>query len=175
MAHNVALYRGGGSIAIVGAARSGIIVGRHPTDIGVRVIASNKSNLGPTPKSLTFSLESAGDVARIAWGQECDLTANDIMAHSVGKQSAGEQAAEAIRELLAAGALPSNELDAAVKTMGYGAHAIKAGRSAAGVKASKEGFSGGWILQLPGVGDSVESGGHQDRSPDEDVGPPPGQ
>ena len=45
------LYRGGGSIGIIGAARSGLIVGPHPEDEEQRVLASQKHNLSTPGES----------------------------------------------------------------------------------------------------------------------------
>ena len=50
------LYRGGGSIGIVGAARAGLLVAPDPDDPERRVLASVKSNLGPAPESLAYRL-----------------------------------------------------------------------------------------------------------------------
>src|SRR5215213_10043991 len=48
-----ALYRGGGSIGIIGAARSGMLVEQHPDDEDLRVLAMVKSNLAEQAPSLT--------------------------------------------------------------------------------------------------------------------------
>ncbi len=63
------MYRGGGSIGIVGAARAGMLVARDPDDDNVRVLASTKSNLGPEPEALTYQLVDANahGVARVRW------------------------------------------------------------------------------------------------------------
>ena len=56
------VYLGGGSIGIVGAARAGFMVtgyGDCPDD--VRILASVKSNLADTPKSLAYRLVGAND------------------------------------------------------------------------------------------------------------------
>src|SRR5438094_119722 len=52
------LYRGGGSIAFIGAARSGLLIARDPDDStgARRVLASTKSNLGPPPPALAYHL-----------------------------------------------------------------------------------------------------------------------
>ena len=54
-----ALYRGGGSIGIIGAARAGLLVAPDPDDPTgqQRIIAVTKNNLGPPPPSLAFRLE----------------------------------------------------------------------------------------------------------------------
>jgi hypothetical protein len=64
------LYRGGGSIGIIGAARSGLLVARDPDDpTGTRrVLASTKCNLTVAPPALAFHLESVPTgVARVVW------------------------------------------------------------------------------------------------------------
>jgi hypothetical protein len=146
-----AIYRGGGSIGITGAARSTLVVGRDPEHRGTLVLASAKSNLGPPPPSLTYSIETVEGVASIAWGKEVDLSADEILAHPAPRprQSVGGQCADAIRAILAGGVVKeSGELDAQLREMGYGKHAIEAGRRLAGVKASRVSFGGKYLVSL---------------------------
>src|SRR5262249_21774305 len=49
-----AIYRGGGSIAFIAAARSALVIGRHPDDPDIRVLASLKLNVGKKPAAVTF-------------------------------------------------------------------------------------------------------------------------
>ncbi|MGI9050608.1 MAG: AAA family ATPase [Rubrobacteraceae bacterium] len=58
-AANNPLYRGGGSIGIIGAARMAFVVGKDPQDENRRVVASTKNNLAMPPRSLMFGLEEA--------------------------------------------------------------------------------------------------------------------
>ena len=51
------LYRGGGSIGIVGACRSGLLAGIHPDDPNRRVLSIGKSNMGLLTRSLTYRIE----------------------------------------------------------------------------------------------------------------------
>ena len=75
-----ALYRGGGSIGIVGAARSGLLIAKHPEDDGRRVLASVKSNLAAPAPSLVFSLSSTDSGAvRVDWKGESDLDASALL------------------------------------------------------------------------------------------------
>jgi hypothetical protein len=64
-----AIYRGGGSIGIVGAARAGWTVAHHIEDPSLRVIASTKMNLTVEPVPLAFKLLPAPgmEVARVDW------------------------------------------------------------------------------------------------------------
>lgn len=140
-----ALYRGGGSIGIIGAARSGLLLARHPDDPASRVLASTKSNLGPLPRSLVVSLQGAGPVAVAAWGAECDLSADEVLAgNNEARRSKVDQCADAIAELLAGGRMKSADLDAALERRGYRERTIKSARKAAGVKACKSSFDGEW-------------------------------
>jgi hypothetical protein len=148
-----ALYRGGGSIGIIGAARSALVVGRDPDNPDRRVLASNKCNLAQAPRSLTYTLESRGQVAVVAWGEETDLTANDILSHAAprARQSVGDQCAEAIRVILAGGMqMESGELDAQLREMDYTDSAIRSGRRRAPVVVSKVGFQGKSVVSLGG-------------------------
>ncbi|HLX89555.1 MAG TPA: AAA family ATPase, partial [Acidimicrobiales bacterium] len=54
-----AIYRGGGSIGITGAARSVLLVAKDLSEPERHVIASVKSNLGPPPEALAFHLEAS--------------------------------------------------------------------------------------------------------------------
>lgn len=77
-----AIYRGGGSIGIVGAARAGFMVVKHPEDQTRRVLASTKNNLRTAPPALEFDLVNDPHevVARVAYGSHLDLDADEILA-----------------------------------------------------------------------------------------------
>jgi hypothetical protein len=146
-----AIYRGGGSIGIIGAVRSALVVGTDPSNDRVHVLASNKCNLGPTPRSLTYQLERVGDVARVAWGEESDLKADDILAHPVGqkKQTVGQQCGEAIADILADGrVIESTDLDEQLAERGFSANSIRQGRRLAGVRCSRMGFGANYLVAL---------------------------
>lgn len=74
------LYRGGGSIGIIGAARSGLVVGRHPEDEDLRVLAGVKSNLSLPPESLTYRIETAANgAARVVYEGTTDTNARELL------------------------------------------------------------------------------------------------
>jgi hypothetical protein len=75
------LYRGGASIGIVGAARSALLVAKHPEDPKRRVLAGVKSNLAGAPLSLAFVLrEAANGAVRVEWKGETPLDAAALLA-----------------------------------------------------------------------------------------------
>jgi hypothetical protein len=77
------LYRGGGSIAIIGVARSGMIAAADPNDPeGLRrAIAMSKSNLAGLAPSLLYRIEEAASGAAVVrWEGETNLTAAELLA-----------------------------------------------------------------------------------------------
>jgi RecA-family ATPase len=97
------LYRGGGSIGIVGAARSAFLVAKHPEDDQRRVLASQKNNLAEAPPSLEFALaEAYNGAVRVEWKGETPLKANALLAAPVSEEERREMMAlrEAVTELL---------------------------------------------------------------------------
>jgi AAA domain len=100
------LYRGGGSIAIVGAARSGLLIAKDPDNPDHRVLASTKCNLARLPSSLTFSLEPVAEGGiRVGWIGESTHTAESLLAGLPSdwdeeEQTALGQAETVLRQIL---------------------------------------------------------------------------
>jgi len=72
-----ALYRGLGSIGIVGAARAGLLAARDPADADRFVLTTAKSNLVPHPIALGYRVVSGSCAAVIEWLGPSDVTAED--------------------------------------------------------------------------------------------------
>jgi len=82
-----AMYRGGGSIGIIGVVRSGLLVAVDPDNPEQRVLAGTKANLGPLAPSLLFKLETGPTgSSRIEWGGECDITAQELLSVTTAPQ-----------------------------------------------------------------------------------------
>ena len=81
-ARGSAIYAGGGSIGVVGAARVGLFMGRDPNDDERTILAVAKSNLGAIPPSLALRLveHPTLEVAQIEWDGESPLTADELNA-----------------------------------------------------------------------------------------------
>ena len=92
-----AIYRGGGSIGIIGAARAGLLVAADPDDPKRRLLAVTKCNLAAPPRPLRFALEPCDGVCRVAWLGGADYEADEL----VGRTSPAERAErEAVRCML---------------------------------------------------------------------------
>jgi hypothetical protein len=76
-----AVYRGGGSIGIVGAARLAYLVAIDPDDDTRRVLAPIKLNIASPPSALAYRLvtDEARDVARIQWEGATEHKAGDLL------------------------------------------------------------------------------------------------
>jgi hypothetical protein len=76
-----ALYRGGGSIGMIGSVRAGLLVAPDPTDAGRRLLMPLKSNLGPTPPAQAYRI--VGNAERlpiIEWLGKSDVTPDEALA-----------------------------------------------------------------------------------------------
>jgi AAA domain len=109
------LYRGGGSIGIIGAARAGLLVAPDPDDETDtrRVLAVSKSNLAAKPPSLAYRIvgDDLYDTARVVWEGATSHTAEGLLGHPVDRPSPEQDRAETfLAEQLAGGPRPAEDL-----------------------------------------------------------------
>ncbi len=90
-----ALYRGGGSIGIIGAARSGLLVAKDPDDESerTRVLAVTKSNISEPASAMRYELASdeIHGCARVRWLGESSHTATALLAIPSSEDDRSEQ------------------------------------------------------------------------------------
>lgn len=131
-----ALYRGGGSIGIIGAARSGLILGRDPDepDSDRRILATSKSNLSLPPRSLRLRIPPAEGVSRVEWLGECDLAADQLVSlpESEADRSALEDAKDFLKEQCAQEGKEAAELYRLGKEQGISDRTLRRARRALG-------------------------------------------
>ncbi len=88
------LYRGGGSIGIIGQARSALLVAKHPEDERRRVLASLKLNLAKPASSLAFVItEAPNGAAYVEWKGTTPLDAGALLAAPGDDQERRDQLA----------------------------------------------------------------------------------
>lgn len=77
-----ALYRGGGSIGIVGAARVAFVMTKHPNVENQRVLAVTKTNLSKPPAPMVLELEETEipEIAKVAWRGPSSYTVEELLA-----------------------------------------------------------------------------------------------
>jgi hypothetical protein len=136
------LYRGGGSIAIIGAARSGLVIAQDPEDPKRRILAANKHNLSRPATSLTFRIEEASNgAARVERGGISTLTARDILKESVDpeQKSALSEAKEFLTQELAEGPVAAEEVQEDARGAGVSERTLKRAKREMGVGSRKRG------------------------------------
>ena len=148
------MYRGGGSIGIVGAARAGYLVARDPDDPDTRVLACVKSNLAREPESLTYRLESAPgtDVARVVWTGTSVHDAAGLLRNSDGEDGDERHEVDAwLLDMLDSqlGAVEAREVFKRARDAGYSQDQVKRAKKRLGIESRKAGMSGGWEWVLP--------------------------
>ena len=153
-----ALYRTGGSIAFVGAARVQLLVGADPEDPARRVLVASKNNLTAPPPSLAYRIteDPPGTPACVAWDPEpvADGLDADTLLAGAGEDAAERQDADALlRDLLADGERPSAELLKAARATGVGERTLYRAKRRLGVKARHAGQpgkpGGAWYWYFP--------------------------
>jgi hypothetical protein len=151
-----ALYRGGGSIGITGAARSVLLAAKDPDDPEKRVLAVTKSNNARLAPSLSFKLtEQSNGVASIGWLGESAHLASDLLASpsDPDDRSAMEEAMDLIQDFLSQGRKPANELKDAARDAEISPSTLHRARRRLGVKTIRDGFGSGGrcLVELPGA------------------------
>ncbi len=152
-----ALYRGGGSIGIIGAARAALLVAPDPEDETRRILAVSKSNLGALPPALAYRVE--GDVAtgaaRIVWEGTTAHTAADLLATPVDDEERGarDEAHDFLAELLVRGPLPTRKVKAESAQAGLSWATVRRAAGSLGIRPRKVGKPGDkeqhWSWRLP--------------------------
>ena len=146
-----ALYRPGGSIAFVAAARFGFIVGVHPEQPGVRVIARTKNNIGQPAPSLAYRIQQPN--GHITWDGEVAMDAETLLAPRKGRgRPRYEEAFDFVQSLLENGPMDSAQVYELAAARGHSKPTTRRAITEMGIEARKIGGRGNgkWVLALPG-------------------------
>jgi hypothetical protein len=152
-----AIYRGGGSIGIIGAARSALVVGRDPDDETRMVLAVSKANLAPTASSLAYRIVDRDGVGAIEWGEPTAHSAADLLAArseaTADERTALDDAKDILAEFLAKGPVSAQEARAEARSAGVANRTLDRAKAALRVVARKVGRPGEpgqrWEWALP--------------------------
>ncbi|MBI3410365.1 MAG: AAA family ATPase [Planctomycetes bacterium] len=148
------IYRGGGSIGIIGAARSGLLVAQDPDNPDRRILASTKCNLAKLPEALIYGLDTAPNGAlRVGWKGKSAHTAESLLAapRDDEDRSAIDNAADVLRSVLADGPLSKKEVEKEARAAGISEKTLARAKALVGIKPRKVGFGAGavWKWFLP--------------------------
>jgi AAA domain len=151
------IYRGGGSIGIIGAARMGALVAKDPKDEERRVVAPTKNNLAVHPKGLIYTLEEADNGAvRVIWAGESEYSASELLQPvRVDRADARREAEDFLAALLSDGPVPKEIVEEVARAANISPGTLRRAKTSLGVIAERENEVGGergagrWVWKLP--------------------------
>jgi hypothetical protein len=154
-----ALYRGGGSIAFAGSARSVLLTAEKPESEGVVVLAQTKGNLARRglAKSLEWrvvSWDDDPDIAKVKWLGASELGADDLLKRFDARRDdyAQREAIDFLQKELAAGPRESDALLKAARRAGITPTTLKRARAKLDVHAYRarntDGTTDAWYAHL---------------------------
>ena len=179
-AANNPLYRGGGSIGIIGAARMAFVVGKDPQDENRRVLASTKNNLASPPQSLMFTLtEAESGSVKVNWLGQSEVSAKEILTTPQDQEhtDAQSEAVEFLKDVLADAPVPAKQVIKEAKDAGIAEKTLRRANKLLNVISYRENTtgekrgSGRWMWKVPMVeltGDDFQ-GSHQDVQDGQDI------
>lgn len=147
-----AITAGGGSIGIIGACRSGMLLARDPDNEGQLVLAMVKSNLAPQAPALSLQLEQVTpQTARIRWLGSSHYSADALVSSPTGEEkSALDSAKDFLRDALLDGPQPAKDVLKAAKDTGLAERTLQRAADIL-VKRTRQGFGKGatylWSLR----------------------------
>lgn len=149
-----ALYRPGGSIAFVAAARAVWLFAKNPDDAAQRLMLPGKLNLAPDQTGLGYSIKETNQgIAAVVWGETVNRSAETVLqpetAEAQSERSECEEAMDWLRERLSAGPVPQREIKKDALAEGLAWRTVRRAKQAIGVRAEKDSFKGGWYWHLP--------------------------
>ncbi len=175
--NKIAMYRGGGSIAIMGQARAGYLAAEDPESYdGRRLFAGIKNNLAPIAPTLAYSLlnDEESGCAAVQWHGEDPHMASELLGVQLGAEEAEEQdhTVSWIQDYLyhCGGTATGGAVITAATKAGYAKATVQRARKRARVSYRRGGWQGGtvWVLDPVRMAELKEAsppGAEPDKAP----------
>jgi archaellum biogenesis ATPase FlaH len=142
-----AIYRGVGSIDVIGVARTALAVAKHPENDKLRILAQVKNNIGPKAEGFVYEIvEQAGGMPIIEWRGRTHFSADDLERQGQEGQSEEARAVEFLKEVLAQGPLLSKRISDLASTEGLSRPTLNRAKRLAGVTSERRGTAWFWKL-----------------------------
>jgi putative DNA primase/helicase len=162
-----AIARANGSVAFVAAARIVLLVAKDQQDNDRRFLAGVKNNLGPTALTLAFKI--AGQPPVTAWEKEPvqDVDGDSLLRSeaSQGRDSQLGKAAEFLRQYLADGEKPADDVKEAAKSQGISERTLERASKRLKIdRVKSHEHRGRWYWMLPAAESKTAKSHHQHDS-----------
>lgn len=169
-----AINRAVGSVDIVAAARSVLLVARTDREKpDERILVQVKCNIGPTGNAIVFSVEGG----RIEWIEETNKTADEVLGVFASRTGRPDRefrkALEMLLQTVAACPMPQREVMEKLHAAGIGDSTAKKAKAMLGIVSKKDGPHWVWSLPCPAEEPSQCSESGFEGSPEGTSGPPP--
>ncbi len=139
-----ALYRVQGTLAFVAASRAVFAVVNDQDEPGRRLFLPLKMNLGPTPPTLGFRIDARG-----LWWEagpvEVDIESALGGWEAKAERSERQEAGAFLREVLADGSVPAEEVKKQAKAAGMSEATLRRAKGELGITHYKVGYPGVWM------------------------------
>lgn len=148
--HDKAIYRGGGSMDVIGAARSAFLVCEHPNDSSTKLVVHIKHNIAKRGQTQSYEIYSEdGGMATLNWLGPSDITIDDLISSEGGKpqMSALDEAIQFLRVFLKNGPEATTKVEKEAAARDISEKTLERARRSLGVVSKKKGKS--WVLSLP--------------------------
>jgi putative DNA primase/helicase len=151
-----------GSLAFGALARIVLVAAKLPADDGGkddRILARAKCNIGIDVGGFGYSIEQTEldtkpglFASRVLWGEAIDGTARELLAdaedHDDVERTAIGEAADFLRDELAAGAVPVREIQKRARAAGIADRTLRRAKAVVGADNRKNSYRGGWEWYL---------------------------
>ncbi|MGD0153133.1 MAG: AAA family ATPase [Thermacetogeniaceae bacterium] len=158
-----AIYRGLGSIDFAAAARSVLLAGQDPQNPSSRAVIQTKNSLAPLGPAVGYAISNDG---QFSWTGISELTAGQVLQADKYSETGSklEEAKDFLKDNLADGPQPTNEVLKKAEDAGVSIVTIRRAKSELGIDSYKEpGRNGRWFYKLPDKGD------HSDQDPETSI------
>jgi AAA domain len=155
-----AIYRGSGSMAIIGSARTAFLVARDPHQTDLRLFACTKNNLVSPPSTLSYRIRSgANDQAVIDWAGPVDLTADELVQSSGRPSEALARAVRFLQELLTPGPQSVDNVYRQSRAAGIADRTLSRAKASLGILSEESRIDGCniWYWSLPPPAPTIDT------------------
>jgi archaellum biogenesis ATPase FlaH len=147
-----AIQRGSGSIGFNAAARSVLLVCKHPQEPETFVLSSVKNNLSAPSPSLSYrTVEAENKAVKLEWLGECPFDADELAAAAfepIGSRKL-ESAKDWLLTRLGTGSALSRMVQREALEKGISSRTLTRARKDLGVVSQPCGLQGEWAISLP--------------------------
>ncbi len=153
-----AIYRGLGSIDFTAAARSVLLAGQDPQNPSSRAVIQTKNSLAPLGPAIGYEISNDG---QFSWTGVSDLTAGQVLQADKYNETGSklEEAKDFLKDYLADGPQPTNEVLKKAENAGMNIVTIRRAKGDLHIDSYKEpGRNGRWFYRLP-----QNEGDHEDE------------